>query len=55
MQILPMHKVKRLIKSENSVKAVSGEASFAIAKATVSLKMLAGLGHCHLLTSTCPQ
>lgn len=32
--ILPLHKVKKLIKSENSVKAVSGEASFAIARAT---------------------
>ena len=36
LQILPLHKVKKLIKSENSVKAVSGEASFAIARATVN-------------------
>ncbi len=43
LQILPMHKVKRLIKSESSVKAVSGEASFAIARATVSLMQLATL------------
>ena len=33
--MLPLHKVKRLIKSENTVKAVSGEAGYGIARATV--------------------
>ena len=36
-QVLPVSRVKRLIKQQGTVKAVSAEASFAIARATVRL------------------
>ncbi len=35
MQILPIGRVKRIIKMESDVKAVSAEASYAVARATV--------------------
>ena len=35
LQVLPLAKVKRLIKQSSNVKAISGEGSFAIARATV--------------------
>ena len=34
-QVFPLHKVKKLIKAEGDVKAISGEGSFAIARVTV--------------------
>ena len=36
MQVLPLARIKRIIKSEGDVKAVSSEASFAVARAAVS-------------------
>ena len=36
LQILPIGRVKRIIKMESDVKAVSAEASYAVARATVS-------------------
>ena len=36
-QVLPLARVKRIIKSEGDVKAVSSEASFAVARAAVCL------------------
>lgn len=35
-QVLPLARIKRIIKSEGDVKAVSSEASFAVARAAVS-------------------
>ena len=35
-QVLPLARIKRIIKSEGAVKAVSSEASFAVARAAVS-------------------
>lgn len=37
LQILPIGRVKRIIKMESDVKAVSAEASYAVARATVRL------------------
>ena len=36
IQVLPLARIKRIIKSEGDVKAVSSEASFAVARAAVS-------------------
>ena len=40
LQVLPLARIKRIIKSEGDVKAVSSEASFAVARAAVSSSKL---------------
>ena len=37
LQVLPLMRVKKLMKEEADVKAVAGDASYAAARATVSL------------------
>ena len=37
--MLPLARIKRIIKSEGDVKAVSSEASFAVARAAVSIRL----------------
>lgn len=47
MQTLPITRVKRIIKQDGEVKAVSTDANYAIAKAAVSLHV------CTVLLLTC--
>ena len=47
IQVLPLARIKRIIKSEGDVKAVSSEASFAVARAAVS-----GPSLCRMLQSS---
>ena len=49
MQVLQLGRVKKIVKQASDVKAVANDANFAIARATVSLK-LAGTRHCCITT-----
>ena len=44
-QVLPLNRIKRLMKEEADVKAVSAEASYAAARATVSTLQLLEMSH----------